>query len=326
MPNLITHTLFCEDVLDSLHNELLDSHRMLFITGGEGPDFLFFHHSDPFVDAFVPSKLRKYGGIFHDEHVNAFYLSALSSIEQQKNSEIREDMIACLAGHLCHWALDSTMHPLIYARTGNCKGASSWNHHRYESLLDAALLMYRKHVTIKDYEPWKECFSSDRRTARAISQIYGPAIETIYGESIRPADFAQCLKDWERLQRRFYDPSGLKKTLLRPVENVLHLDNLMTGFSIPNNAEDNVDICNLLHTTWRHPVTGIESTESVFDLLDKALEKAKTAITLFFDALNHPASTLHAQKWIDFLGDRNYDMDLPGSPEPVFFDLIDLSD
>lgn len=321
MPNLVTHTLFTEDVLKTLNNPLLNSRRKLVITGGQGPDFLFFHNATP-SKLMIPSPIRKYGTLFHHEEVNAFYASALDSIRHEKNRKIRDDMIAYTCGHLCHWASDSTVHPLIYARTGNCTGRSAWRHHRYESLLDAALLQYYKKMTIKDYDPSVECLSADLPTARAIARIYGPAIETVYGDKVRPALFVDTLQDWKHMEKVFRDPTNIKKKLLMPAEKVLHLENLVTGFSIPNVCEDNVDICNLLHNEWRNPCTGEIHTESVFDLLEEALQKAVTAITLFLQAVQNPAKET---EFLDFLDDRNYDEGLPGNPDPVFFDETDLS-
>lgn len=322
MPNLITHTLFTEDVLKALDNPVLNARKKLVITGGQGPDFLFFHHSIP-SKLLIPSELRKYGSLFHEEHVNDFYASALESIRKEKNPAIREDMFAYVIGHLCHWAMDSTFHPLIYYRTGNCEGRSAWRHHRYESLLDAAMLQYKKGQTIQTYDPGMECLSNDMPTARAIARIYRPAIQTIYGQTIRPGDFKEVLDDWKRAQQIFRDPHNRKKAVMGGLEKVLGMENFLTGFSVPNVCEDNVDIGNLLHDEWKHPSTGEIHTESVFDLWKQAMDKALMAIGLFEKALANPSDR---QAFLNFLNDRNYDIGIPGNPAPVFFDLADLSD
>lgn len=321
MPNLVTHALFTEDVLQKLHNPMLNSHRKIMITGGQGPDYLFFHNA-MFSKFVKPSPIRKYGTLFHSENINAFYASALHSIRQQKNRKIRDDMIAYVCGHLCHWALDSTAHPLIYYRTGNCKGRSSWAHHRYESLLDAAMLQYKKQKTMADYNPANECLSTDKNTARAIARTYVPAIQAIYKDEVGAHHFADALKDWKTMQTYLYDPKNRKKKIVVPLEKVLGIEYLTSGCSIPNKAEDNVDIANLLHTQWLNPVTGEASVESFFDLYQKAEEKAVKAITLFLDALRDPD---REQAFLDFLADRNYESNQPGTPEMVYFDPIDLS-
>lgn len=326
MPNLICHSLFADDVLERLNNPVFNERRMIFLTGGQGPDFLFFHHSDPFSDAWKSSDIRKYGNKFHYENINAFYISALHSISNEKNADIAKDMLAYVCGHLCHWAMDSTIHPMVYARTGLCSKHGAWRHHQFESMLDAALLMYRKKQTIATYDAGKECILATPEMARAMARIYVPAIEEIYGEKVRPTSFYEALVDWQRLQKVFRDPKNRKKKLLRPVEKALKLNFVATGYSIPDKYEDNVDICNLLHKPWPHPVTGELSTASVFDLIDIAMDKAIHVINLFVDALNHPGDSIYVMALSDYLGDRNYEMNMSGDVKPVFFDLIDLSE
>ncbi len=321
MPSLVTHALFTEDVLQKLHNPMLNAHRKVMITGGQGPDFLFFHNAT-FTHFFKPSPIRKYGTKFHAEHINDFYASALWSIRREKDRKIREDMIAYVCGHLCHWALDSTAHPLIYFRTGNCKGRSSWAHHRYESLLDAAMLKYKKNKTMADYNPAVECLSDQPDVARALARVYVPAIDKIYGELIPAYHFAQALQDWKTMQTYLYDPSNRKKKLVIPLEKTLGVEYLTSGCSIPNAAEDNIDVCNLLHNEWLNPASAQPSTQSFFDLYEQAQHKAVTAITLFLDALRDEHQT---SAFLAYLDDRNYEMDEPGNPKPVYFDPVDLS-
>lgn len=322
MPNLITHTLFTEDVLKALDNPALNARHKLVITGGQGPDFLFFHHSVP-SKLLIPTRLRKYGTLFHEEHVNGFYASALNSIRHEKNAAIREDMIAYTVGHLCHWAMDSTFHPLIYYRTGNCKGKSAWSHHQYEALLDAAMLQYKKGQTIATYDPSTQCLSDKLPVARAIARIYRPAIQAIFQETIEPHEFKEVLDDWKRAQQIFRDPKNRKKAWIKPLEKMLGMEHILTGFSVPNVCEDNVDIGNLLHDEWKHPSSGEIRHESVFDLWQEAMDKALMAIDLFYKAL---ADKNDEPAFLDFLDDRNYDIGIPGNPAPVFFELADLSD
>ncbi len=323
MPNLITHALFVEDVLQNLDNPMLNAHRKLVITGGQGPDFLFFHHSQPWK-LVLGSPLRKYGNKLHHEKVNDFYATAFFSICYTQNQALKEDMISYVCGHLCHWALDSEMHQLIFSRTGNCKNRSGWAHHRFESLLDAILLKVKKNQTIETYDYPEECLSDDARTAKIISRIYIPALKALYGEEIRPSWIAEDLHDWKQIEKMMRDPHNHKKAWVQPLEKAFNLDNAISGFSVPNVVEDNVDLCNLLHEGWRHPVTGEVRTDSAFDLYEAALTKAETAIYLFLKAIEEPEDRSRLESFLDFLGDRNYDTNMAGTPEPVFCDPIDL--
>ena len=63
----------------------------------------------------------------------------------------------------------------------------------------------------------------------------------------------------------------------------------------------------------------IKSTESFFDLYDRAMLRAVEAIQLFYEACQDP-DTL--QLFLDYLGDRSYDTGLSESKEMKFFDLV----
>ena len=56
MPNLVTHALFCEDVMKSLNDPVLNRYPMFAITGSQGPDFLFFYHTTP-TKLLLPNKI-----------------------------------------------------------------------------------------------------------------------------------------------------------------------------------------------------------------------------------------------------------------------------
>lgn len=321
MPNLITHALFADDVREQLNLPLLNHNRKFMITGAQGPDFLFFHHTTP-AKYLIPSDIRQYGSLFHKEKVNEFYASALHSIRHEKNRIIKNEMTAYVCGHLCHWAMDGTFHPYIYYRTGNYSNKSAAAHHRFESLLDAAMLKYKKNLTISEYDPSVECLSDELPVARAICRVYVPAIETIYGKKVSPKDFVDDLHEWKFMQKVFRDPNNYKKRILQPLEKIFGMDNVLSGFSVPNVCEDNVDICNLLHREWKNPASLEISNASLLDLYQIAQAKALMAIHLFLKVIDHPEDEAEL---LGFLGERNYEMGLAGSPEAKEFDLIDLS-
>ena len=157
MPNIITHTVFAEDVLYSILSprlkELIKEELPLFYIGSNGPDFLFFYHVKPW-EAHKSHKLNRLGSKVHKQGINAFYEEAISCIKHQRNRRIQQRMFVYLLGHLCHWALDKTTHPYIFYRTGNCKGQSASYHHRLESMIDTEMLLRKKQKTIVQYPPY----------------------------------------------------------------------------------------------------------------------------------------------------------------------------
>ena len=95
---------------------------------------------------------------------------------------------------------------------------------------------------------------------------------------------------------------------------------MISGFFVPDEPEDPFDTINLLHKEWVHPCDDtIKSTESFFDLYDRAMLRAVEAIQLFYEACQHPDAL---QPFLDYLGDRSYDTGLSESKEMKFFDLV----
>lgn len=314
MPNIITHTLFAEDMLKDPVIESLIEHPHLYKVGSNGPDFLFFHHVNP-IDFYKQTPLRKLGSDLHHENINEFYKAALKRIRNEKDAELKKQMISYLAGHLSHWALDSSAHPYIFYRTGNCHSRSSWNHHRMESLLDTFMLKVKKDGDIREFPLSLEVTETTREEKRAVALLYSDILNELYDQNITQNMIAQSLLDWQHYQRAIYDPKGWKFKVLKLAEKPANVNQLLSGLIVPTEAEDNYDLLNLMHREWKHPVTEESQFTSFLDLYDSAQNRAKTAITLFMQALEKPENEVD---FLSFLGDRNYNMGVAGGEAHLF--------
>jgi hypothetical protein len=317
MPNLVTHSLFADEICDSLQDPGLHERLHLMEIGSSGPDFLFFHRM-PSIAASKKDSLPRLGVLLHHEKINDFYCILAREIHAQKNRERREDMFAYAIGHLCHWALDSTMHPYIFYRTGNCKGRSAWMHHRFESLLDTFMLKIKKDADISTINPAYAYAHPSLHEQKVIASLYQPALNELFGTNVRKADVAKALQDWHRMQKIFNDPSSRKGAVLKTMEKLSGNEFLFSGYLIPVQAKDNADIFNLLHKTWKNPVSGIESSQSVFDLWQEAKERALGAIALFARACSDPDDH-NLEKLREFLGDRAYDYGVANDRNAIWF-------
>lgn len=321
MPNIITHTLFAQEIFDKVDektHDLFEPRLHLLEVGSNGPDFLFFHGMNP-KDFFKKSDLRVSGSMFHAGHVNEFYQQALISIRNETDEEIKKDMVTYVCGHLCHWALDATSHPYVFYRTGTCKGKSAWYHHRLESLMDAIMLKVKKECTIEDFK-FYEISDVSKEEVRAIARIYVPAIRQILGFEIKPHQIMESLKDWHFIESLFYDASGDKLKALQALETFTKAYNSLSGYIVPNEPDDPYDVMNLLHTRWVHPSDDtLVSTESFFDLYDKAQLLAMEAIRLFLAACENPDLD---GDLLNLIQDRNYNLGTNDHKEMINFDLI----
>ena len=321
MPNIITHTLFAQEIFDKVDeatHDLFEPRLQLLEIGSNGPDFLFFHGMNP-KDFYKKSDLRVTGSMFHAAHVNDFYQKALISIRNEQDEDIKKDMMTYVCGHLCHWALDATSHPYVFYRTGPCKGKSAWYHHRFESLLDAIMLKVKRECTIEDFKFYEVC-DVTKEQARAIARIYVVAIRQILGFDIKPHQILECLNDWHFIETLFYDASGDKLKALQTLETFTKAYNSLSGYIVPNHPDDPYDVMNLLHTRWHHPSdSSFVSTESFFDLYDRAQLLAMEAIRLFLAACQNPDLD---EDLLLLIKDRNYNLGVSNQAEMTNFDLI----
>ena len=321
MPNIITHTLFAQEIFDKVDeatHDLFEPRLQLLEIGSNGPDFLFFHGMNP-KDFYKKSDLRVAGSMFHAAHVNDFYQKALISIRNEQDEDIKKDMMTYVCGHLCHWALDATSHPYVFYRAGPCKGKSAWYHHRFESLLDAIMLKVKRECTIEDFKFYEVC-DVTKEQARAIARIYVVAIRQILGFDIKPHQILESLNDWHFIETLFYDASGDKLKALQTLETFTKAYNSLSGYIVPNHPDDPYDVMNLLHTRWHHPSdSSFVSTESFFDLYDRAQLLAMEAIRLFLAACQNPDLD---EDLLLLIKDRNYNLGVSNQAEMTNFDLI----
>jgi hypothetical protein len=124
------------------------------------------------------------------------------------------------------------------------------------------------------------------------------------------------------MQKVFHDPSGKKIKNLHRIEKLFGVQNLFSGYLVPNEPVDDYDLMNLLHKTWRNPATGQESEQSFFELYDEALAKAATAIDLFVQAIDDPQKE---EAFLAFVDDANYNLGINTPMEMKYFEIVDLN-
>ena len=107
MPDIIVHTCFGEEVRERLQIEL---DRDIYAFGLIGPDpYLFYHfYIMPFHH-----RVNRYSSIMHRQHTGDFL------VELARRSRKNREVFSYLAGFLCHYALDSTVHPYVNRKAKN---------------------------------------------------------------------------------------------------------------------------------------------------------------------------------------------------------------
>lgn len=323
MPNVLTHRVFAECNLEALVSSNLKSaiekYPKAYILGSSGPDFFFYYNVWPWLDQKEAQRISKLGSIVHNQKINAFYNHALYLINQQKDKEVKQAMIAYLAGHLCHWSLDSVAHPYIFYRSGAPLKANQYWHYRFESMIDTMILDHVGHLKLKDYHP-ASIIESDAQTVQAVSQIYVPVMKEVYGVQINQNEIKKAVNDFSKVSRVLFDPNGWKFPLVSTLEQWTGKKWIFSSHMVQAKPNYAFDVLNLKHKIWVHPShQEFTSDKSFIDLFNEGLVRAKNACLCLEEALDEG---YRSEALLSLIADQDYETGMSDQKPMVNFACI----
>lgn len=320
MPNIITHTIFCEKVYQTItqqpYKQYIDNHKKEYLIGTNGPDYLFFYGVFPLHKKFN-MRIPKIGTALHNKGINAFFRSAIESYIKQEEGEVKEAMASYLMGHYLHWQLDSVFHPYVVYRTGFKEVRSKYYHHRFESMMDTMLLEHYYHENLKTFKTYQICETSPY-SVDAISNIYIPAVKKVVQEELTKEEIRKSLADWHQAQKYLYDPNETKYKCISFFENLVHKKWVLSGNIVPLRIDKEYDVLNMEHKTWLHPCLGTPSKESVFDLMDRSIASAQQGMPLLLQALEGKDMV----PFLQFLDNKTYANGINSRHKRIYKEVI----
>lgn len=282
----MTHDFFGKDILGDDPHCIgdTDDERDAFLLGCQGPDPLFYL-------ATTPRQARRWhlGSQMHREFT-AQLIHALHESKVVVSPDEEGIATAYAYGFLCHYALDSTAHPLIYAMQNRIcqagiKGLGSTDHnevHAYiEREIDETMLWRTRGQTVADYAPYKHILIARDHVLRVISKIFSYLALTVYGEQVHPDMYRLAVYKMRHMQHLFYSSTGMKRNVLGDIEQVFRRYSMLRSMAPRPVANPDPWLANEDHEEWTDPATDQPRFESFFDLYDKALDEAKRDIELF---------------------------------------------
>ena len=225
MPAATTHVEFARDVLRILPQDLHDqiTNFPMYFLGSQGPDMLFFSHGS------IPGiTLKKYGEQMHDEHV----WDVIRFFEKRCVSD--KDLCSYFYGYLCHYSLDSLVHPLVYAfakkeheETGAHEGEV---HVTIEAEYDV-WLMHQRGRDITSYDVYAH-MKPDPVSAQKLAILYHDMLEEIYGYDIPLGELRKAVYDCPFYTRVLKPGNMLKYKLIRTLEDLIKLPHSFSGMML----------------------------------------------------------------------------------------------
>ena len=279
MPAIITHDQFALRALQLPAASFVQTgqQRDAFQLGSQGPDPLFYLAVHPTLHARC-----KLGGRMHAQEPAALIEAMAASVDAAPEGQ-RDVALAYAAGFVCHYLLDRTAHPFIYAQQyafcdagvpGLTRANGSEVHATIESELDELVLYTRTGLTIASYEPQHEILQLDDAALGIVSRQVAFAVQRAFGTAVVPTLFATAVRCFRFVQGVFHSPSGRKREALGRVEELVRPYSFVRAMShrplpLAESAFDNHE-----HGAWTCPFTGARHTESFEDLFGLAQQQA----------------------------------------------------
>lgn len=286
MPNIWTHILFCEEVVDAVPKlHPFSQHENYMKLGAQGPDPFFYYNFWPWVKE---EPVHDVGTALHTEHCGAFLMNLIENAKENC-SEVK----AFVAGFITHHVLDRNTHPYIHYRAGY-EGS---NHQRLEIRIDT--LMMEKYHNLKTWKTpvYKEIDLGRKLDPDIISLLF-QAINKFFPKLKRDNDayIQKAYRDMLLALRILADPSGIKNRLI---------GSLISPYS-HQPVKDDVDYLNLKKAIWLHPATKEPSDKSFIELYNESRVKGIDIITEVQNYWNQ-GSHYSKQKLEKLIGNISYD-------------------
>jgi len=290
MPATVTHSFFAKDVFDILPEDIqnnIDVNRSKMF--GQSLDSLMFYN----LFSFMPGKrIRNFRSYFHTNRSQDYFINLLNYIKDNNIND--KDTYSFLLGMICHYALDSTIHPYVFYKTGlysrsePCTFKYNNVHAFMETFIDNDMISRRLKTNPYKFNFKDFCFDiypfSDDLNKTIYYSFYNTFnisdMNNVYYKSLKQ------MRTAINIFRR--DPYGIKKFFYKLVDTFSFKGTYrFEAISYHYPLEDKHNYLNSNHSTWRHPVIYDQtSTESFVDLYLKAIKSAKVLMCASWDYLN----------------------------------------
>lgn len=289
MPDLISHLLCGEKVLDELEDSIRNNivcYRKIFNLGTQGPDIFYYSRVWPWMKNNGSCKIAN---TMHSKNTGGFFIESFKYLKSMdKTSKEYKQLFSYLCGFICHYILDSTTHPYIFYFSTSKSGRKRFSnyHKKMEVIIDVLLLdMLKKEnaylIKISDMIEISE------DSINSLTSFYKSVLKSVYAIDVSEEAVQYAFKDITRVMRFMYDTKGIKRGFVKSVETLLGKKGMYSSAIYPKKVGDNKDYLNLNHIEWVHPCNSTKVyTDSFVDLFNRAISKSSNLISKAVSYLN----------------------------------------
>lgn len=257
MPSSITHNYFMQDVFDKLNDDISKKFDLIDAkTFAQGPDIFYFYNMC------IGRKSKKYrdmGNYMHKHNTNDYFKNIITYIKENDLYDNARCM-AFLYGSVCHFVLDSVVHPFVFYKTGVFKKGNvstykySGLHQEMEYYLDAYMIFQNEKKEAKNYKMYNDILNNKVLSDDVINLI-NDVIYNTYGYEGLGNIYNKCVRDMKSFFKYFnYDHYGIKKCLYSLVDVItprIFIRKKKFSFYLTHNSKRHY--LNLEKNEWNHP-------------------------------------------------------------------------
>lgn len=307
MPAIITHDTFGQEIYGNLSNLIgsTPSEYEAFLLGNQGPDPLFYSTLLPRL-----SRYSSLGPLMHNQKTDELLVAFNQALAVLDESEVTTGR-AYVLGFLCHYILDSLIHPLVFFHEfrlcdAGQEGLSRKNHcevHAHiESAFDEMILFTMRDKTIASFDPSKEILRANNKVLNTISKLYLFAAMTVYRIFIPKTMFPSSTKAFRTIQSLFHSPTGTRRNLVGDFEELFRDYSFFRAMSLRDIESKTTPFDNCDCSTWENPFTEKVNTKGFWDIFDEASALAISALPSYAtDRFSHQEAQ-DITKGLDFFG------------------------
>lgn len=275
MPAATTHIECAKDIYERLPlgKQAIITNKNMFYLGSQGPDLFFFYKYG------VMSRLKQIGIYMHEHRIEEI----IKAMHEYIASSSDYDLLSYFYGYLCHYALDSSAHPLVFHRSkyGNLKDEPELViHFRIEAFIDKYILN-KKGRDISSYDTDKLVTISDTDITK-LSKMYVSVFKSALGLTVEQHKIEKNCKQIVSILSYLKPSSLLKFKAIQAFENITSKGHTISSLMLYNDF-DNIDyVLNNNHEEFKNiNDDSLVYTDSFDDMYEKAILKG-------IDLINNP--------------------------------------
>ena len=189
----------------------------------------------------------------HSEKTDELF-AALSRAVRDLSGDAQEIAAAYFYGFVCHYALDSQIHPYVYCRqvqfcTENPKLSASAVHSRIESDIDYLIYERACHRPITEFDP-EERYQLSPVEQAVLSVMLHAVLKTVYGADVSTHELRRSFTEMTLWESFLYSESRAVYRGAKKAEALLGRGALLTGHM--KLERPMWDALNLAHQPWHN--------------------------------------------------------------------------